>query len=522
MEKDQSSNEQFAYDSVVYPSYVISQTHPDFLAAIAKLSGLNPAPTEKCRVLELGCGTGTNPLWMAYNLPESEFVGIDLAQPHIAEAKKNAEVLQLKNVSFFRQNVLDMTAETFGKFDYIIAHGLYSWVPDFVRPKILGLYGELLNPDGVGFISYNVYPGCHRRQMIGEMMKFRTARIENPAEKVREGVEFIGFLTEHQTDLPAYQEILQYELQGFAGRNHENIYHDDLSEFNQPFYFTEFMADAEKHNLQFLGESDYIVRQRNQSSPKVQEFFDSISRNTIEYEQYSDFFDCRRFRQTLLCRKDAAVKSEIKPADVSGLYISSQLKPTSPEIDLNPDSFKEFVSKKGEPVTIGHVLTKMALVFLLGLGSHPIKFEELIEKSAEILRAQGFIIEDLAKESEITALLFLKLYSPNAIRFHLAPSNALDYVSERPMVSKFAVWQASHEGVIFSYHGGVMSVKNHLFYSLVNLLDGTRTKEDLLAELTKIANSNEEITEKEQVLAELPQNLERDLFILAKMGYLIG
>jgi tRNA G46 methylase TrmB len=66
-----------AYDEVLYPSYTHNQTHPDRLATIATLFGLTPAPVERCRVLELGCGNGSNLVPMAYGLPGSEFVGID-------------------------------------------------------------------------------------------------------------------------------------------------------------------------------------------------------------------------------------------------------------------------------------------------------------------------------------------------------------------------------------------------------------------------------------------------------------
>ena len=75
---------QSAYDQVLYPSISFPQTHPARLATVAFLRGMRPAPIDRCRVLELGCGAGRNLLPMAFYLPDSEFVGLDLARQPIA------------------------------------------------------------------------------------------------------------------------------------------------------------------------------------------------------------------------------------------------------------------------------------------------------------------------------------------------------------------------------------------------------------------------------------------------------
>lgn len=522
MKENQPPNDEFSYDVIAYPSQIIPQTHPDRLAAVAKLYGLNPAPPDKCRVLELGCGTGTNLNWFAYHLPESEFVGVDLAQNHIVEAKEDAEELGLQNVEFYQQDVMEIDVNTYGKFDYIIAHGLFSWVPDFVREKVLSLYDELMNPNGVGFISYNVFPGCHRRRIVRNAMRFHTRSIENPIEKVENGVGFIEFVIENNEHIPVYQGILKHEYEGFAKRPLQNIYHDDFAEINQPFYFTEFIAEAEKHNLQFLSESDYLPTKRNHLAKDVAETIKGFSQNLIEYEQYSDFLECRRFRQTLLCKKGANLEKDVKTSAIKEFYVSSELKPTSPQIDLNPNVYKEFISKKGDKVGINHNLTKIFLSSLVNAGSHPVKFDELIENAFGILSSQGIVYEDLDKEIEVTTSLLLQLYSPSAIGFHTMPSPALPFVSEKPIASQFAVWHSKQNELAANFYGIGLTVRDIFTRSLLNLLDGKRTREDLLSELTKIIESSDEIEEKETILAQLPESLDRDLFILAKMGFLFG
>src|SRR2546423_1022358 len=118
-----------AYDHVLYPSLAHVQTHPDRLATIAALFGMQTAPVEKCRVLELGCGDGTNLISMAYGLPNSEFVGIDAAGRAIAAGNEMIRDLSLHNVRLEQLDLVKFAAEG-NPFEYIIAHGVYSWVPD--------------------------------------------------------------------------------------------------------------------------------------------------------------------------------------------------------------------------------------------------------------------------------------------------------------------------------------------------------------------------------------------------------
>src|SRR5262252_399369 len=159
------------YDEVPYPGYTHKQTHPDRLAVIATLMGMRPAPVEHCRVLELGCGDGGNLVPMAMSLRQSEFVGFDRAAGAVQSANEVVTSLGLKNIVIKQLDVLDLPADL-GDFDYIIAHGFYSWAPDAVKEKILAVCKKQLNPQGVAFISYNAYPGGHLTDMVRNMLLF--------------------------------------------------------------------------------------------------------------------------------------------------------------------------------------------------------------------------------------------------------------------------------------------------------------------------------------------------------------
>src|SRR5262249_55523737 len=162
-----------------------AQTHPNRLAVIASLFGMTPAPVERCRVLELGCGNGSNVIPMAASLPESNFVGIDLAGEPVAEGNQMVSELGLQNIRLVHGSVTTI-GDDWGQFDYILAHGLFSWVPAEVRSCILRLCRERLAPEGVAFISYNALPGCHVRNMLREMMLFHTRNFQSPNERVQQ------------------------------------------------------------------------------------------------------------------------------------------------------------------------------------------------------------------------------------------------------------------------------------------------------------------------------------------------
>jgi len=162
---DPTSQPLNSYDAVPYPSTPYRGTHPDTLATLGTLVGMKPAPIDSCRVLELGCSDGGNLLPMAYSLPGSEFVGIDGSARQIELGLATLEALGLKNVTLKQMNLLDV-GDQFGKFDYIIAHGIYSWVPPDVQDKILEICHCLLKPQGLAFVSYNTLPGWRTLSVI--------------------------------------------------------------------------------------------------------------------------------------------------------------------------------------------------------------------------------------------------------------------------------------------------------------------------------------------------------------------
>src|SRR3954464_7029764 len=147
------------------------------------LYGMDPAPVSACRVLELGCGDGGNLVPMAYFLPASHFAGVDLAGDAVAAGRRMAADLKLRNIALEQADLRDVEE---GEFDYIVAHGLYSWIPADVRDRLMAICREMLAPRGVAYISYNTWPGRHARHILREMMVYHVRELRAPRRRMTE------------------------------------------------------------------------------------------------------------------------------------------------------------------------------------------------------------------------------------------------------------------------------------------------------------------------------------------------
>src|SRR5262245_37668853 len=223
-----------SYDEVPYPSLPYPYTHPDHLAAVATLLGLGPARADRCRVLELGCASGGNLIPLAYTYPDSSFLGIDLSVEQIRQGEELQSALGLGNVELRAMSILDVD-DRFGTFDFIICHGVYSWVPEAVQDRILEVCARHLAPEGIGLVSYNTFPGWHMRGMIRAMMVLHDRRYRDhpPLERVAQARALLAFLAEAvpQENSP-YSLLLRQHLELLSGCADPYFFHEHLEECN--------------------------------------------------------------------------------------------------------------------------------------------------------------------------------------------------------------------------------------------------------------------------------------------------
>lgn len=479
-----------SYDEVTYPSLAFAYTHPDRLATVASLFGMKPAPVEACRVLELGCSDGTNLAAMAVCMPHSEFVGVDSAGTAIARGRELAEKAGLRNLKLSHLDLLEM-APDYGMFDYIIAHGLYTWVPVPVREQILAICRGSLAPQGVAYISFNALPGCHTRIMLREMMLFHNRDFHDPNQRMNQALALLKILANAQEkQSEPYVRFLQEELGRMSERCPESLYHDELSEIFTPLYFHQFMDQAQRHDLQFLGESDLFEMMPRDLTPKAVEVLDRIGHNIILREQYLDFMRGRCFRKTLLCHANVPLNRSLKPDCVKAYRVSTSARPATPAPSPEPGGKDTFQCLSGAKLETADPLGRALFWFLADREPERIPFPDLVRGVEECARKRfEFTPKEGQDATADIAECIWRTYCAGLVDLHLfVPPFALS-LSDRPVVSPLARCQAVAGDIVSTLHHRSLKLGNSIQRGLLALLDGSRDRATLLADALKLFSS---------------------------------
>ncbi len=225
------------YDMTPYTSNSFPQSAPGQLAAIAYLFGLEPPEVPSARVIEIGCAAGGNLIPYAAAHPQARVVGIDLSQVQIDQGRARTRALGLDNVDLIAGDIARMDLAGLGQFDFVIAHGVYSWVPAEVQKALLSAFRRLLAPEGVAYMSYNVYPGWKSKEIIRDAMLLASGASATPDEKVREARRMADFLEEVVPADSVLGQALAVSRSHALGFGDSYLLHDELETFNTPCYF---------------------------------------------------------------------------------------------------------------------------------------------------------------------------------------------------------------------------------------------------------------------------------------------
>ena len=308
---------QKSYDELPYISAAFAETSPARLEALASFLSLTPPPSKTAKVLEIGCSYGGNLFPFAIANPQAKVLGIDLSEVQINKAKELAEQMCVDNIEFKAKDICDFTdadVRDYGKFDYIICHGVYSWVPDMVKDAILKTIKRFLSPNGVAYVSYNVYPGWKIKDTIRDFLMFGTRNIEDKTAKMARTRELLKVLGEYakfcQKDGNVSQifvnyDSLKFHIDQILTTNDSYIAHEYLEIFNNPIYFRDFADHLAKNDLAYLAEVGLEdVFQSNLGIEEFDTYIDANFCSRIEKEQMLDFLTNRVFRRTMIVHKE--------------------------------------------------------------------------------------------------------------------------------------------------------------------------------------------------------------------------
>jgi SAM-dependent methyltransferase len=473
-----------SYDEVPYDAYAFHETHPDRLATLAILHGLTPPDVAIARVLELGCGRGGNLIPLALAWPDARFVGIDLSPRQVADGRSIVDELGLTNIELRAQDLATIRPGS-GVYDYIICHGVYSWVPEAVRERCLGICSQNLASDGVAFVSYNTLPGWHALGTIRDMMLFHIQPLADAEPRVR-AREARKVLEAVIADLPdpglPYSRSLRREVEQIRRKSDSYLLHEYLEAENHPVYFREFVSSAARHGLKYLADARFRSVLPNQPAP-LRQAVERLADDPLRREQYLDFFLNRTFRRSVLV-PEAARPVPPRPSALESLRALAAAGPLSARPDLTTMAPEEFVGPDGHSrFTVTDRLTKAALVTLNELWPSSVPVPELRARVQARLDGPGE-----SGRGELLNEVIVDGFRTGIVELHSAEPGFAREVGAHPGASPYARLQSRTTGQVTNLRHRIVQLSE--FDRLVlGQLDGTRDRAAILDELVSAAVS---------------------------------
>ena len=461
-----------SYDTIPYRSNPFRQSHPTRLAAVAKLFGLDAPAVESCRVLELGCSMGGNLMAMAQDHPGSHFIGIDASSRQIADGWKRIDALGLKNVQLKHMDILDI-GDDLGRFDYIVSHGVYSWVPVPVQNKMLEVCQRHLAANGVAYISYNTYPGWHVRGLVRDIMLYRGMQFSDPATRLKQAKSLVEFVAQATRggDTP-YTRLLQGELKAMGQMEDYYLHHDHLEENNHPVYFNEFARRLTVNGLQYLGEADFSTMISTNFAPEVAKTLNELgAHDIVQTEQYMDFVRCRYFRQTLICRSGIRLNRSLSPGVVKDFYLASNATPTSP-LKIDGGEIAVFQTPSGNAINCKSPATKIALRTLQQQWPESLGFADLLARIKSEAAREGQPMDETSVESFLAGEM-LTCMAVGVVEWRLTPPPFTVDVGKAPAATPLARLQASQGYGVINLRGETITL-DEIHRQTLKQLDGSR------------------------------------------------
>jgi methyltransferase-like protein len=424
------------YDDLPYQSFPYPDSAPERLAAVAAIFGLPAPDVARARVLELGAASGGNLIPAALRHPHMEAVGVDISSVQVEIGRDYIGRLNAGNVKLQDADLLEVDTKALGQFDYIIAHGIYSWVPPEVQESILRIISECLRDDGVAFVSYNTYPGWRTKEILRDAMLMHGGARESATEQVAYGRAMLNFLDRIAVKGGLMSAALNESMAQVMQMPAYYVAHEYLGPYNSPCYFHQFVERIGHHGLAYLGEAQVATMiPSNYGEDLSQQLYGALGQDQVRVEQYLDFAIARAFRQTLLVKEKRAENlrwqldqkalhrmhfaAQLKTADGAGIRLDGQ-----PQVFVSPPNTGN--------ITAGLSAIKQAIDLLARTWPGTTTREQLIHHAG---RTQGDK-DPVSAETLSAAIdeLLERLLIRGMARFRLDPVEAAATVDERPVI----------------------------------------------------------------------------------------
>ena len=501
-----------AYDSTPYESLPFDFTQPEHMSALAYLMGIVPVPLARARVLEIGCASGGNLLPFAVKHPEAVCVGVDISTRQIDDGKAFLQRFGINNVTLLAADICE-AGPSLGEFDYIICHGVFSWVPSEVQVGILQACKSLLSENGVAYISYNVFPGWHCWELGRHLMYRASAHIEDPKERLSTAIEALKIFSEQACDSPdrPIRQMLKEGLKRIEDQPWYYVLHEYLEPCNTPLYFRDFIAALSGHGLRYLADVQFSSMFReNAATGAVGEFIANNAKHRYDEEEMLDYITGRTFRRSLIVHDHRQVSLAVTPQRLNALTVLSNFtrKKSKKAQDGTNNTFVKH-SDSAVQLKIQDPLGIAVLDLLDAHYPHPVEMSTLLFEywSATGVNIQTKTDADILSGLETLSSFVLSLLQKDVVQISCHDKKAVKTVSEHPVAFPLARFQAANANVwVTNVYAQVVPLEGEM-QQLLPLLDGSISVADLARKSSKWLT--ESGMDKDAIQARLQKNLER-------------
>ena len=494
-----------SYDELPYDSLPLPETQPDFLAAVAHLHGFDAPDPTYARILELGCAQGGNLIPFAWRWPESACVGVELSRVQAEEGARFVEALGVSNVSILHGD-LSALPDDLGEFDYIIAHGVFSWVPPSVQQALLDVCRRHLSANGLAYVSFNVAAGWARLQPLRAALIERTAGDMTAPARYALALRVLDQLTAEWDD-----PLLLKEVTFLKSAAPSYLFHEYLADFNAPMTFGEFVAELDEHSLRYIGEAGprHAVVELEDAWGLIPE---GMAGRWLDAESALDEAHTTRFRRALIARVEAPCARPPLADVLHDLAFYADLH-SDDEIDLESESEQRFINPSGIAYPVTRPVMKAALMALSAAYPGALAYPDLLVSTRTVL-------SDFGMDSGVDEVLFREGLFQLVLAHIVMPTIDIETTAsqpgERPCAHALARLQARSPGWVVSGARQVamdLDVPGRL---LLDLLDGTRTLDELTTRMQSLlAQAGMDCT-----LETLRELTHRQLWLFARQGLL--
>ncbi|MGD9721249.1 MAG: methyltransferase regulatory domain-containing protein [Pirellulales bacterium] len=465
------------YDELPFLGDAVPHAHSGFMEVIGRVRGMQPAAAAEASVLELGCGVGENLLPMAERYPGARLVGVDLSERQIAMGQSLARDCGLANVELQHGDITALGPEL-GTFDYVLCHGVYSWVEAPVRDALLRACRDHLAPQGLVYIGYKTYPGWHVHDMIRALMFAAARGAVTPREQIAKSRAMFDVIRASLPPDRAYHTLLRTELDKLAAAADDYLFHEYLETTNHPVYVDEFLRHAHSHGLQYAGDGAIGVCWKSQLPSDAERGLVAITSDAVEQERFRDVMFNRAFRQTLLCHADVTLSHAITADRLRGLFLEGAFSPGRPNIDFAPGATECFVHRNGGRLSTSQRLLKAALLLLGQAWPGFVSFEDLVAACCWRVESAGQPPIDPAEVRQLEHSLADCCERP-VIMLHSHAAVFASVATESPVASPLARVQARDRHQVSNRRHEPVNL-NPLDRWLLTLLDGRLKRQQLI------------------------------------------